>query len=89
MVAKISTSYVAGWLFASLLVVIGVANLVLVHPVPGTVYILLSLLYLPPVNEFMATRFGFVIPMAVKIILGIFILWFTLGVSDLAEIMGL
>ena len=89
MEAKISMYAIGGWLFGLVLVTIGVANMILVHPVPGIIYVLLSLLYFPPVNDFVREKFGFALPLAVKIILGIVVMWFTLGISDLAEICGL
>jgi hypothetical protein len=72
-------------LFAVVLIIIGVLNIVLVHPVPGVVYLLLSALYMPLVNDFLKRRFGFSIHPLVKIVLGIVILLFTLGVSDLGN----
>jgi hypothetical protein len=56
-----------------------------VHPVPGAVFIMLSLLYFPPVDAILRQNVGFSIPIVVKIILGIVIIWFTLGVSDLGD----
>jgi len=86
---KIITFTISGWLFGLVVLIIGVANLFLVHPTPGIIYLLLSLLYFPPVKEILKEKFGFAIPLAVKIILGIVIIWFTLGISDLADICGL
>jgi hypothetical protein len=73
------------WLFAGLLITIGILNLFLIHPVPGIAYLLISCLYMPPVNESIRNRFGFAIPVAVRIALGIAIMWFTLGISDLGD----
>ncbi|MBF9251947.1 hypothetical protein I2I11_01445 [Pontibacter sp. 172403-2] len=73
------------WAFAVVLLVIGVLNLFLVHPVPGIIHLLLSFVYVPPANALLKKRFGFTIPIAVKIMLGIVIIWFTLGVSDLGD----
>ncbi|HSF44682.1 MAG TPA: hypothetical protein VLA58_01685 [Chitinophagaceae bacterium] len=75
----------AGWIFGLLLVVIGVMNLFLVHPVPGMVYLLLSLIYFPPVTAWLKEKYRVRIPVFVKILLGVFIMMFTLGVSDLAD----
>jgi hypothetical protein len=83
---KIPFALIAGWLFALVLVIIGVLNLVLVHPVPGIAYLIFSLIYFPPVMHWLRGNLGIRIPTALKIILGIIIMWFTLGVSDLAEI---
>lgn len=78
-------SHLLSWAFGVLAVVIGVLNLVLVHPVPGVAYLLASLIYFPPVNIILKRRLGFAIPVAVKIILGIIIIQFTFGVSDLGD----
>ncbi len=85
MKSNVMTSNPAGWLFALALVTLGILNLVLVHPVPGIVYMLLSLVYFPPVTTALRNKFSFSIPVFVKIILGIVIVMFTLGVSDLAD----
>jgi hypothetical protein len=75
-----------GWIFSIIVLAIGILNLFLVHPVPALVYLLLSLVYLPPANAILKKRLGFSIPLVVKIILGIIIIMFTLGVSDLGDI---
>ena len=75
----------AGWLFALLLIGIGIANLMLVHPVPAVGYGLVSLVYLPPANALLKDRFGVAIPGFVKIALAILVVMFTLGVSDLGD----
>lgn len=79
------TSPFISWLFGLVVLTIGIANVFLVHPVPGVIYLLLSLVYLPPANAFLWERTGFAIPTVVKIILGVVIIWFTLGVSDLGD----
>lgn len=66
---------------------IGLLNMILIHPVPGTVFLLLSLIYFPPVNKYLRKKIGFVIPLAIKIFLGLVIIWFTLGISDLGDLM--
>ena len=79
------TLHIASCLFALIVFAIGVMNFVWVHPVPGVVYLFLSLLYVPVANTFLKNRFGFQIPVIVKSILGVVIIWFTLGVSDLGD----
>ena len=74
-----------GWIFGAVVMVIGILNLFLVHAVPGIAYILISLVYIPPANAFFKKLFGFSIPLAIKIFLGVFIIMFTLGVSDLGD----
>ena len=85
MQANLTASVIIGWIFGLVVLTIGLLNLFLVHPVPGTVFLLLSLLYFPPVNTALKNKLGITIPAAVKIILGVAIIWFTLGVSDLGD----
>lgn len=82
---NVRTSPLINWLFGLPVFAIGVLNLLFVHPVPGMVGLLLSLVYFPPANALLRQRTGFSIPPAVKIILGIIVIWFTLGVSDLGD----
>jgi purine-cytosine permease-like protein len=74
------------WLFGLIVLTIGVLNMALVHPVPGIVFLMLSLIYFPSATAFIERKAGFSIPRVVKIILGIIIIQFTLGVSDLGDI---
>ncbi|MBA3633449.1 MAG: hypothetical protein H0W58_11690 [Acidobacteria bacterium] len=82
---NIMTSNIIGWIFGTVVFAISVLNVFLVHPVPGVIYLLLSFGYFPPANAILKKRFGFSIPLVVKIILGIVIIMFTLGVSDLGD----
>jgi len=79
--------HISGWLFGLVVLAVGFLNMFLVHPVPGIVYLLLSLVYFPPANAFLKQRLGFSIPLIVKITLGIILLMFTLGVSDLGDML--
>jgi hypothetical protein len=83
---NLMTLNIISWIFGLLVLTIGLSNLLLVHPVPGAVFILLSLLYFPPVTAVLRQRAGLSVPTVVKIALGIVIIWFTLGVSDLGDI---
>ncbi len=83
--SNVMTSNIISWLFGIAVFVIGVLTVFLVHPVPGVIYLLLSFVYFPPANAMLKERFGFSIPPVVKIILGIGFVWFTLGVSDLGD----
>ncbi len=83
------TSNIVSWTFGIVFIVIGLLNLFLIHPVPGAFYLLLSLVYIPQTNILVRKWFGFAIPLLVKIILGLVILWGTLAVGDLAEMYGL
>ncbi len=77
---------IINWIFSIVFLTIGVLNIFLVHPVPGIFYLLLSLVYLPPISTIIKKRFDFSIPYIVKIILGLVILWGTLAVGELMEI---
>lgn len=85
---SLNFSSLSSWFFGLVVLTIGSANLVLVHPVPGGVGILLSLLFFPPVNELLRKQIGFAVPMGLRIALFLVIIWFTLGISDLGEILG-
>lgn len=75
----------AGWLFSLFLFTCGVLNLALVHPVPGLAYLLITLLYLPTTNKWLLRKWGWQIPVLVKLSLGIILILFTFGVSDLGD----
>ncbi len=74
-----------GWVFGIAFLVIGVLNVLLIHPVPGAFYLLLSLVYLPTVDTMLRKRFGFAIPLGAKLLLGLVVLWGTLAMSELAD----
>ena len=86
MQGKLNIQYMTSWILGLLVFTIGILNLILIHPVPGIVGLCLSLLFFPPVNELLKKNVGFVIPFAVKIVLALFIFWFTLGISDLGDV---
>jgi hypothetical protein len=85
MEAEVRTSHIISWIFGTTVFAIGVLNMFLVHPIPGVIYLLLSFVYFPPANAILKKKFGFSIPLLLKIILGIVIIMFTLGVSDLGD----
>lgn len=82
---KSNAPNIVSGLLGGVVFTIGLLNLVLVHSVPGIIGILLSVLYLPQTNDFLQKKFGFSIPPVAKILLGLFVIWFTLGVSDLGD----
>jgi hypothetical protein len=86
MQADAGASRAINWIFGLVVLTVGVLNLFLVHPVPGVVYLFLSLVYLPPADDVLRKSFGFSIPLVVKIFLGVFIVMFTFGVSDLGDL---
>jgi hypothetical protein len=66
---------------------IGIMYLILVHPVPALVAVFISFLCFPPLDNILLLKFNFRIPLLAKIILAVFIIWFTLGVSDLGDML--
>ena len=65
---------------------IGALNLWLVHPVPGAVGLSVSLAYVPSVRRVIARAIGLQIPRWLRIALAVAVVWFTLGVSDLGDL---
>ncbi|WP_018479324.1 hypothetical protein [Pontibacter roseus] len=84
---NVMTLNITSWILGIVIFAIGVLNLVLVHPVPGLVFLILSLLYIPQTDAQLRGKLGFSIPLAIKIILGLVSIWFTLGVSDLGDML--
>ncbi len=82
-------SNVVLWALGILFIVLGFLNAFLVHIIPGIFYIVLSLLYFPPLSVFFRDRVNITIPYLVKVVLALFVLWGTLAVGDLAELYGL
>jgi hypothetical protein len=54
-------------------------------PLFGLFLLLLSLIYYPPIQRFIEQKTGFPIPGMAKLLLGIFILWASLGVGELFD----
>ncbi len=77
---------VVSWIFAGLFTVIGILNIIFVHLVPGVFYLFLAFLYLPVSNALLLRYTGHAIPIWIKVLAGLIILWATLGVGDLMEV---
>ena len=83
---KVMTSYIISWIFGIVVFAAGVVNTFWGNdPGFGVFILLLSFAYFPPANTILKERTGFAIPKAVKIALGIFIIWATLGVGELFD----
>jgi hypothetical protein len=74
------------WGIGILFITIGILSLILVHPVPGLFYLLLSIIYIPPANDYIEKKSGFSLPIIVKKILALLIIWTKLAVRDLIEV---
>lgn len=77
------------WIFFSVMIILSVLNIILVHTVPGLIYTVFGLIFFPPFNNLLKHKLKFSIPFNIQIILFVLIMWATLGVGDLAEILGL
>ena len=74
------------WIFVSIFLILGIFNLILIDPIPGVFYLLLAFIYLPSTNMWIQTKFGFKIPFVLKIIVFLFVIWATMAVGDLFEL---
>lgn len=80
---------IIGWIFAIVFFILGILNILLVHVIPGALYLIISLIYFPPLDDVIKRKIRLPIPFMAKIIIGIVILWGTLAVGNLAEMFGL
>lgn len=72
--------------FGILVIPIGILNIFWGNdPGFGVFLVFLSLAFFPLINAFLIKKFGFRIPSIVKITLGIFIIWASLGVGELLD----
>jgi len=72
------------WIFGIIIFAIGVLNVFWGNDAGfGVFIILLSFAFFPLINTLIKEKVGFTIPLIVKIVLGIFILWAALGVGEL------
>ena len=72
------------WVFGIIVFAIGVLNVFWGNDAGfGVFLVLLSFAFFPLVNELIKERTGITIPVVLKILLGIFILWAALGVGEL------
>lgn len=77
---------IAGWVFAILILAIGLINTIWGNdPGYGIVVMLASLVFFKPATDLLAKKTGIVIPVWVKVILAFLILWTALGVAELFD----
>ena len=86
MLLNLKFSIILNWIAGLILLTIGLLNLFLIHPVPGIAFIIFSLIYFPPVTELLKKNLNLIIPPIVKVFLFVFLVWFTLGISDLGDL---
>lgn len=76
----------SGWIFGCIVFLIGVINAFWGNdPIFGAAIILMAFVFIPPTGDLFKKITGFGIPMAVKIILGVLIIWAALGVGELFD----
>lgn len=77
---------IISWVFGMAFFAIGIVNAFWGNdPGFGIFIILLAFVFFPPVNTIFRKITGFSIPLAAKIVLGIFIIWASLGVGELFD----
>jgi hypothetical protein len=86
----VRTTNAINWIFGIIVFAIGVVNTFWGNdPGFGNFLLLLSFVYVPPVNALFREITGFSIHPVIKVVLGIFILWAALGVGELFEKFGM
>ncbi|TBW28290.1 hypothetical protein [Gramella sp. KN1008] len=86
MIYNLKLSIIVGWLFGVFVLVVGIMNLLRGNdPGLGVTYVVLSVIYFPPVNRILKDLFGFSISYYLKAALAILIIWVTLAVGAIAE----
>ena len=74
------------WVFGGIFSAIGIVNMFWGNdPGFGVFLFVTSLIYYPPITIFLKRFTGYSIPIFIKIGLGIFILWASLGVGELFD----
>jgi hypothetical protein len=77
---------IMGWIFGLAVLAAGIINMFWGNDASFGVFLaLFSFIYFPPANSLIEKRFGFSIHFIVKIILGVFIIWASLGVGELFD----
>lgn len=83
---KQGITHLMNWLFAVLFSAIGLVNCFVGNdPEFGIFILLLSLLFYPPLRLVFQQKIGWTIPSFVLIVLGLFVLWSSLGVGELLD----
>lgn len=81
---KLTAGNITGWLFGILVFLIGIINTFWGNDSGfGIFLLLLSFVFFPPANTLFKKITGFTIPILIKIVLGLFVIWASLGVGEL------
>lgn len=77
---------IISWFFGIVFLAIGLINTFWGNdPGYGVFIILLAFVFFPPASAFLKKISGLSIPLLVKILLGVFIIWSALGVAELFD----
>jgi hypothetical protein len=81
---KLNIWNLVGWAFGVLIFAMGIVNTFWGNdPGLGIGLLLLSFVYFPPVTALLRQKIGISVPVVAKIVLGLALLWVTLGVGEL------
>lgn len=75
------------WFFTLLFFTLGILNTIYVHIVPGLIYMLFSILFMPYILHCVYKKTKLRIPPFLLLIIGLGIIWATLGVGDIMELL--
>ena len=77
---------IMGWIFGIIFLTIGLINTFWGNDAGyGAFIILLSFVFYPPLNSILREKLGFSIPLLLKIVIGLFIIWSAIGVGELFD----
>ncbi len=86
MINKSLVLQIISWIFGIIAFAIGVINTFWGNDMYfGIMLVVLSLVYFPPLNVILKKSTGFTIPGILKILVGLFIIWSSLGVGELFD----
>ena len=77
------------WGFWGLVIVLAILNGVFVSAGIGLGLLVLSLIYVPPINDRMQESLGFTVPPIAKIILGMVIIWVSMVATEVLDRAGI
>lgn len=75
-------------LFFGLFLLVGLLNVWYINPIIGAAYIILAMLYIPALDRAVTNQFQIIIPRGLKFLIALLVLWATLAVGDLYEVLG-
>jgi hypothetical protein len=77
------------WGFWFLVFVLALLNAIYVHPGVGIGLLVLSLIFVPPINDRVKESTGIVVPPIAKILLGLTIIWVAMIATEVLDRAGI